>query len=126
MRDSSILLGSLYVGASALNAFSKGVQATAHNLANVSTANFKPAETRYNERPAGQGVDAALVLRSSEQVETAAYVDMSSAGNMEQPGGTEIAKEISFLIMSERAFQANAKTITVTDQLIGYVLDTKS
>lgn len=56
---------SMYLGASAMNAFGTGMAVTAHNTANVNTAGFTPQRVTYADGPNGQGVRVEAVFQGS-------------------------------------------------------------
>lgn len=42
------------------------------------------------------------------------------------PSGTELAREFTHMISTQRAFDANAKTITTADEMLGSLLNIKA
>ena len=126
MDHSSITVGSLFVGASALNAFSQRIQTTTYNVANVSTAGFKPVTAQLADGPAGMGVELHSLMRNGQPVTSTVTAPAQSLQNRSIPGSTELEREIANLIYDQRAFQANAQTVRTADSLFGYVLDIKA
>lgn len=112
--------GALQTGASALIAFSKGIQAPAHNIANVSTDGFKPVSAVYADRPNLSGVKLDAITRDGVPLSG----DASQVpGNLDKPSGTELAKEVPSMMLTQRSFQANAQTVRVVDEMLGSILD---
>ena len=54
---------SLYLGADAMQTHTIGMQVCAHDVANISTANFLPQREIYATGPSGMGVDLDAVIR---------------------------------------------------------------
>ena len=117
----------------AMNAFSTGMQAIAHNIANVSTAGFEPLSARYATGADGKGMAVGSV-RGAEQFPVAGQEGDSSSltamGGLPPevfaPSGTDVAREFATMISTEHAFAANAATGRVWDEMLGAVLDTKA
>lgn len=126
MNRNSITIGSLFVGASALNAFSQRIQTTTYNVANVSTAGFKPATAQLADGSAGMGVELHSLMRDGKPVASTGNALPQSLQNRFMPSATELEREIANLINDQRAFQANTQTIRTADSLFGYVLDIKA
>ncbi len=116
-----------------MNAFSTGMQAVAHNIANVNTAGFDPLSVRYATGAAGEGVSVGSI-RGAQQFHVAwAEGDSSSlsrgAGLPPEalaPSGTDVAHEFATMISTEHAFAANAAMGRVWDEMLGAVLDVKA
>ena len=105
----------LNIAAGALEAFSAGVGASAHNIANVSTDGFRPLRAGYVE---GRPGVAARVLPESEGGIVGEIVD-------DAPSGADLAREFPRLIAGQRAFEANARVAGVADEMTGAILDIK-
>ncbi len=88
--------------ASALKAYSDNLSVTANNVANVNTADFKPADSTMNE-----GVNGGV------------YVTLSQ-GSQE---GTDIAKEMVDMIATEEGFKANIKTLQASEDMSKKLID---
>ena len=54
-------IDAIYSAASGLNAFGNGMNVTAHNIANVETADFQPQVAHYATGPEGQGVELQIM-----------------------------------------------------------------
>lgn len=106
------LLNALRTAAGAIDAYSTGVGAVAHNLANVSTDGFQPIRVAYEARERGV---AAVLLPENESL-TARDAD---------PSATDLAAEFVNLINSTRSFEANARVATVVDETLGSVVNLK-
>lgn len=112
----------------AMNAFSTGMQAVAHNIANVNTACFDPLSVRYATGAAGEGVSVGSI-RGAQQFPVAGSELSRGAGFPPEalvPSGTDVAREFATMISTEHAFNANAATGRVWDEMFGAVLDVKA
>lgn len=120
------LEGSLYVGASALNTSSIGIQTTAHNIANVSTDGFKPISPTFSDGSAGLGVQVTGIKRDDMHIGESLTPGNDAfaryaAENL--PSATELAREIPSLIKYQRNFQANVQTIKTADAMLEYLVE---
>ena len=97
----------LTAGLSAMRAFSLGVQGTAYNVANVSTNGFQPVAVHYQSgRPADIGVQP-VVTRPGPLPEDGLNFSR-----------TDLAREMTQLIVNQRSFEANAATIRTTYDML--------
>lgn len=128
---------SLYLGASAMYAFSQGIAVTANNVANVSTTGFVPGRAEYAENANAQGVRFTTVLKDAgvpvgpdtdPAADNAEVYDVTSDLALEAlpPSGTELSDEISRMISTQHAYEANAQIIHTTDTMLGTFLDIKA
>ena len=126
-------LGSaLYPPLTAFRAFGVGLQSTAHNLANVLTNGFKAGRVTYADLPHKSGVAARgpqklavsgpLVPHGPGLPPPPGHNPVLPAGFVE--GSTaDIAMEMVNLIITSRAYQANAKVVPAVDSLLGTVIN---
>lgn len=127
---------SLQLGASAMDAFSWGMAVTAHNVANVSTAGFQPGRAEYATNANDQGVKFSAVLKdagssvgpNSNQAAATAVYDVTSGMPLEatSPSGTELSGEITRMITTQHAYEANAQVVRTSDTMLGTLLDIKA
>ncbi|MDR2945256.1 MAG: hypothetical protein LBV79_00710 [Candidatus Adiutrix sp.] len=125
-------IGSLAPPLSAFSAYGVGLQSTAHNLANVLTEGFKAGRVTYSDLPRQSGVRA----NGPQAVDGAAPLVPHGPGLPEASGPgapegfafgstTDVAMEMVNLIVTSRAYQANAKTVQTSDQMLGLVVNLK-
>jgi flagellar basal-body rod protein FlgC len=125
---------SLYLGADAMQTHTIGMQVCAHDVANISTANFLPQREIYATGPSGMGVDLDAVIRDpmplGGKIGTHRAVISNENSNspgfppeVAHPSGTDLAREMPHMISTQRAFQANAKTVMAADDLLGTLLN---
>lgn len=131
------LQGVGYTAASAMTAFGHGINASAHNIANVSTAGFDPLQTYYQSGPQDQGVQVAAIHSTAIPPENMASVDANpppAAVDMADvlppealnPSNTDLAREFSTMIATQRAYEANAVSIQTWDAMLGTIIDVRA
>ena len=122
----------LYPSLTALSAFGTGIQSTAHNLANVLTDGFKYGRVTYSDLPRQSGtaangpvkldVSGPLVPYGPGLPPPRGYHPDLPAGLVEG-SNTDIATEMINLIITSRAYQANAKVVPIVDSMLGMVIN---
>lgn len=131
----SSISASMQYGAQAMNSLSWGMATTAHNLANVSTAGFKPQHPVYATGPDGWGVQVDAVLQDvtargqqPATVQRELGYNTASAGTVEsvRPSATDIAREMAQMVATSAGYNANAKVEASADAMLGYILDIKA
>lgn len=118
--------GSLFLGAGVLRVHAVGMQVGAHNIANVSTDGFEPQRAVYATGPRGWGVDLQTVEKAGLDGRAGAASQPLANGKgaeIANASGTELAREIPNLIMTQRGFEANAATVRTADEMLGTLLD---
>ena len=141
-------LGSVpYISVSALDTFATGMQAIAHNIANVNTAGFQPQAVYYSSLPpymgvqvgdiTGPGRDLVPVLPPDPQIITAPIPeqqigmlppppnDLTSFMPPEwlNPSRTSLEREMTNMIMVQRAYEANVVPIQTWDEMTGTLVN---
>lgn len=109
-------IGSLSAPLSAFSAYGFGTQVAAHNLANVLTNNFQAGRVVYSETGHLSGVRANVTKPNGGQIENS---------QLERPSNTDVATEMVNLIVNSRVYQANAKTVSTIDDMLGMVINLK-
>ena len=107
---------------SGLLGFQKKMEATAHNTANVATAEYKKTRVQLAEGAAGQ------VTARSEKIETPGpLVEEQTSQGYEriELSNVELSEEIPNALLSRRFYQANLKSIQTADEMLGSLLDIK-
>ena len=139
-----------YISVSALDAFATGMQAIAHNIANVNTAEFRPQAVYYSSLPPYMGVQVGditgpgpelIPVRPLEPEVISAPVpeaqigvlppppdDMTSFMPPEwlHPSGTSLEREMTNMIMVQRAYEANVVPIRAWDEMAGVLVDLRT
>jgi flagellar basal body rod protein FlgG len=124
----------MYTSATALGAFGVGTQVIAHNLANVLTNGFKSSRTLYYDLPPHSGtapsvqklgnIDGPLIPAQGLPPNPASP-PWVPAGFVEG-SNTDIATEMVSLIVTSRAYQANAKVVPTVDSMLGTVINIRA
>ena len=141
-------LGSVpYISVSALDAFATGMQATAHNIANINTEGFQPQTVYYSSLPPYMGVQVGNItgpdhetipLSSPEPEVLTAPVPEQLLGVLPpapdhltsplppewmNPSQTSLEREMANMIMVQRAYEANTVPIRTWDEMTGTLLN---
>ncbi|OGG46761.1 MAG: hypothetical protein A3F84_18245 [Candidatus Handelsmanbacteria bacterium RIFCSPLOWO2_12_FULL_64_10] len=108
---------------SGLQAEQRRLDASAHNVANVSTDGFQRQVAAAQERPSG-GVDVRVDhVQVSEEAQRA-LAEAKAEGLTPQPeNDVNVADETVNQIAAKAVFQANAKALKAQDRMIGTLLD---
>ncbi|WP_022656058.1 flagellar basal body rod C-terminal domain-containing protein [uncultured Desulfovibrio sp.] len=117
---------SMYIGALAMNAHSWGMAVTAHNVANVNTAGFTPQQAVYATGPGGRGVRLDAVLQdagAAGRLAAGTDNDPSMPPEVVNPSGTDLGREMTQMISTQRTYEANARTVRASDAMLGALLD---
>ena len=117
---------------SALNAFSTSMQVTANNIANVNTDGFKHSRAELETGPGDQGVRVADIRQSTQAgplVESLVRVEDQVTGQVSteyqyvEGSNTDLAREFTHMIMTQRGYEANAQAIRAQDEMLGSLMD---
>jgi len=92
------------VSAQALSAFDTSLSATAHNIANSSTEGYHSQSVALADGPGGEGVHVSGVSTA-------------------QAPGVDLTREVTGLMQTSRAFEANATFIRAAEETTGHVLN---
>jgi len=88
----------------ALAAFDTSLAVTANNIANISTEGYHSRSVSLSEGAGGEGVQVASV-------------------NTAQASGVDLTREVTGLMQTSRAFEANATFIRAAEETTGHVLN---
>jgi flagellar basal body rod protein FlgC len=141
-------LGSVpFISVSALDAYAVGMQAIAHNLANINTEGFQPQAVYYSSLPpymgvqvgdiTGPGRDVVLPRDPEPEILTAPVPDplfgvfppapdeLTSFLPPEwmNPSHTSVEREMTNMIIVQRAYEANAVPIRTWDEMTGTLVN---
>jgi len=139
-----------YISVSALDAFATGMQAIAHNIANVNTEGFQPQAVYYASLPpymgvqvgdiTGPGPERVPVRPPEPEVRTAPVPeqqlgvlppppdDLTSFLPPEwlNPSQTSLEQEMAHMIMVQRAYEANVVPIQAWDEMTGTLVNIRT
>lgn len=122
-------------GVQGMNAHAWGMSTTAHNLANVNTAGFKPQRPVLATGANGLGVQVDAVVQDvtstgqrPASVQSTAMLQASPtiAPEMISPSNTDVARESANMVTTHIGYAANAKIVGTADTMLGYLLDMKA
>jgi len=136
-----------YISVSALDAFATGMQAIAHNLANISTEGFQPQAVYYSSLPPYMGVQVGDItgpgrdsrsMRPPEPEILTAPVPDQQLGQLPpppdnltsflppewmNPSQTSLEREMVNMIIVQRAYEANVVPIRTWDEMTGTLVN---
>ena len=121
-------IGSLAPPLSAFTAYGVGTRVSAHNLANVLTSGFKAGRVVFGDLPDRSGVRAEAVQKTSAEGPPVPYgpgLPDSGEGGFVEGSTTDVAREMVNLIVNSRTYQANAKTVRTSDEMLGTIINMK-
>lgn len=104
--------------AQALSALGTSLEATAHNVANVSSEGYRPLRVDLADGPGGQGVQVADVRREQDSLPATA-----AAPGVPGLSGVDLTREMTGLITTSRAFEANAAMVRAAEETTGHLLN---
>lgn len=114
------MISSIQNNASAMQAFSKHIQASANNVANALSDEFKSSRV-YNVAAKSGGVD--IVIAKDPTPGPLVEDPVKHDGSFKELSNTDIAQEMVQQMSAQHGFDANAKTIQTQDDTIGTILD---
>ncbi|MDH4188102.1 MAG: flagellar basal body protein [Nitrospira sp.] len=116
------MISAIHTALSGMTAFTRKIEVTAHNVANVNTDGFKKAHTDFVEVSAG-GVEA--IVQQDDSPGSRVPVNSSSGAAQRELSNVNLGEEAVSMILSQRGFEANLKVLHTSDHLLGSVLDIK-
>lgn len=116
-----MISSALNSNASAMKALGTKTAVTANNVANVNTDEFKKSRALLEEADAGQGVRVSI---SKVATEGPIAFEQGEDGLVQQElSNVNMAEELVSTIPTQRAYEANARTIRTEDEMMGTVID---
>ncbi len=116
------MIGAIHSALSGLNAFSRQIEVTAHNVANVNTDGFKKSHTEF------VSVETGGVLPVIQKNESAgpSILNNSGYGSAQlELSNVDLGEETVNQILAQRGFEANVSTLKTADDMLGTILDIK-
>ncbi len=102
---------------SALQALGKKQSVTANNIANSETAGFKKSQTILESGQNG------AVTTKTQPINTPGTMINQPDGSLEEMSNVDLAQEITTMIPTKHAYQANLKALETTAEMEDTVLD---
>lgn len=114
------MISSIHNNSSAMQAFSNQINASANNVANVLSDEFKSSRA-HNVEAKPQGVSTVI----SKDTSAGPLVEdpFKNDGSLKELSNTDIAREMVQQMTALHGFDANAKTIQTQDDTVGSVID---
>lgn len=117
------MIGSIQNNAAALTAFSNQMAASAHNVANSLSSEFKATRALNVENSQGQ---VATALSKDESAGPLVQDPLKNDGPLLELSNTDLAMEMVNQVSAQHGFDANAKAIQAQDETLGTLIDIKS
>lgn len=114
------MVAPIHSNISALAAFSKKMQVSANNVANVYSDDFKKSRAVITE---GQNNHVDVNIEKIETPGPLVEDPMSETGELKELSNTDLAEEFMTQIVTKHGYEANAKTIQVYDEMVGNIID---
>jgi len=121
---------SIDVNLQALHGFSVAAAVTANNVANVNTPGFKASTTVLTSGPSDQGVRVGAIERDSSP---GPLLSVPPDPRLEQPltgmiegSNVDVGRQMTDLILTQRAYEANVAAASIQDETLGAVLDIRA
>ncbi len=105
---------------SALQAFSRQMQVSSHNVANSLSDDFKSSRAYHVE---GDNKAVQTSISKSKQAGPLVEDPLSTDGSLKELSNADMAEELVQQIASQHGFDANAKTIQTYNETVGSLLD---
>ncbi len=99
-------------GLSGLQAFQRGLDTSANNIANSQTNGYKPQQASFKEGANG-GVSTVINGNGSN----------GSSATSTEASGTDLATETVNSLVYKAGFEASAKVVKIADQTLGTLID---
>ena len=114
------MIPSINSSVSALHAYVKKLGVTANNIANVNTEGYKKYQAILEEDTFG-GVQVEVNRVDTPGYPYRRYED--GQWSEKEMSNTDLTEEIPDLIIAQRAYEANLKTVKTQDHMLGSLLD---
>jgi len=98
-------------------AFEKKLSATAENIANSNTKDYKKSESVITED------DAGLPELSLKRIDTPGPLVQESDGTISEQSNVDLAEELTQSIVAQRGYEANIKALQAQNRMLGTALD---
>ena len=116
------MISAIHTALSGLTAFSKQLDVSAHNIANVNTDSFKKQHTTFLEVSTG-GV--LPVVQKDNSPGPAVMKNTSQGYAPVELSNVDLGEEAVSQIIAQRGFEANLRTLQTADNILGSILDMK-
>lgn len=107
---------------SGLTAFSRQIEVTAHNVANVNTHGFKKSHTEFVSVETG-GV--LPVVQKDDSIGPTVLRDRGYGPTQMELSNVDLGEEAVNQIIGQRMFEANIQALKTANDMLGSILDMK-
>ncbi len=114
------MIGAIHSALSGLTAFSKQIEVTAHNVANISTDGFKKSHVEFVSVETG-GV--LPVVRKDDSAGPTVLRDSSYGPTQVELSNVDLGEEAVNQIIGQRMFEANIQALKTANDMLGSILD---
>lgn len=115
-----LMIGAIHSALSGLTAFSKQIEVTAHNVANISTDGFKKSHVEFVSVETG-GV--LPVVRKDDSAGPTVLRDSSYGPTQVELSNVDLGEEAVNQIIGQRMFEANIQALKTANDMLGSILD---
>jgi flagellar hook protein FlgE len=116
------MISAIHTALTALTAYAKQLDVSAHNVANVNTDGFKHSRTEFVEAQSG-GV--LPVVQKDDSAGPAVLKDTAHGPAQVELSNVDLGQEAVSQIIAQRGFEANLQTLKTADAMLGSILDLK-
>ncbi len=116
------MMSAIDTALSGMAAFTKKIEVTAHNVANVNTDGFHKSRTEFVELKTG-GV--LPVVQKDDSAGPAVLKDTGYGAAQVELSNVDLGEEAVSQIIAQRGFEANLSTLKTADDMLGSILDIK-
>ena len=116
------MIGAIHSALSGLTAFSRQIEVTAHNVANISTDGFKKSHMELVSVETG---GALPVVRRDDSAGPTVLRDSGYSPTLVELSNVDLGEEAVNQILAQRGFEANLHTLRTSDDLLGTILGMK-
>jgi flagellar hook protein FlgE len=114
------MIDGTYAASLALNAFSKSLAVTSNNVANMQTNGYKKSRAILKEGQNG-GVEV-----STQKIDTPGSLipyEEVSHGQEKETSNVDLAEEIIHMMLAQRGYEANTKSLEVQNEMHDTIID---
>ena len=116
------MIGAIHSALSGLTAFSRQIEVTAHNVANVNTDGFKKSHVELVSVETG-GV--LPVVRKDDSAGPTVLRDNGYGPAKVELSNVDLGEEAVNQIIGQRGFEANIQALKTANDMLGSILDIK-
>lgn len=113
------MLAGIASALSGVQAGSRLLSASSHNIANAQTENFKRTQATFEESPAG----GVVVSLSTDNRPGPQFMTGEDPFTLREGSNVELEEELLHTLEATRLIEANLASIRTQDQVLGSLLD---